>query len=131
MPRKRKSKQKFKEGKFTLRPTGRAYLSLKNKWIGIKIVLPTIAIKYMIIDYYNVEIIIIIIIIIILLQKEWEKETSKRKKKKGRKEERNEWSKSLPSPATILRTWRIQGKFYRISFTDMVVWWVWEILSGL
>ena len=84
MPRKRKSKQKFKEGKFTLRPTGRAYLSLKNKWIGIKIVLPTIAIKYMIIDYYNVE--IIIIIIIILLQKEWEKETSKRKKKKGRKE---------------------------------------------
>ena len=109
MPRKRKSKQKFKEGKFTLRPTGRAYLSLKNKWIGIKIVLPTIAIKYMIIDYYNVEIIIIIIIIIILLQKEWEKETSKRKKKKGRKEGMikkltisNNNSPSLKNPRQIL-----------------------------
>ena len=108
MPRKRKSKQKFKEGKFTLRPTGRAYLSLKNKWIGIKIVLPTIAIKYMIIDYYNVEI-IIIIIIIILLQKEWEKETSKRKKKKGRKEGMikkltisNNNSPSLKNPRQIL-----------------------------
>ena len=106
MPRKRKSKQKFKEGKFTLRPTGRAYLSLKNKWIGIKIVLPTIAIKYMIIDYYNVE---IIIIIIILLQKEWEKETSKRKKKKGRKEGMikkltisNNNSPSLKNPRQIL-----------------------------
>ena len=110
MPRKRKSRQKFKEGKFTLRPTGRAYLSLKNKWIGIKIVLPTIAIKYMIIDYYNVEIIIIIIIIIIiLLQKEWEKETSKRKKKKGRKEGMikkltisNNNSPSLKNPRQIL-----------------------------
>ena len=108
MPRKRKSKQKFKEGKFTLRPTGRAYLSLKNKWIGIKIVLPTIAIKYMIIDYYNVEI-IIIIIIIILLQKDWEKETSKRKKKKGRKEGMikkltisNNNSPSLKNPRQIL-----------------------------
>ena len=107
MPRKRKSRQKFKEGKFTLRPTGRAYLSLKNKWIGIKIVLPTIAIKYMIIDYYNVE--IIIIIIIILLQKEWEKETSKRKKKKGRKEGMikkltisNNNSPSLKNPRQIL-----------------------------